>query len=412
MRVIWLCNVPFPDACKQTGITVPVVGGWMYSGALALLAENKTVQLTVVSPYAGNEFVHFKKKGIEYYMFPTAIRNNLKELERYFAIIYKEVQPDLSHVHGTEYLHSLAFTNVANLNKLVVSIQGLVSVYANYFLGGISKQEIRKTITVRDIIRRDTLLDQQKNMVKRGNHEIELLEKVKHVIGRTSWDYANVWAINTNFTYHFCNESLRAGFYDKKWSYENCEKKSIFLSQAHYPIKGLQQVIKAIPLVIKKYPNTKIYIAGNDITKGSSLKKNGFSNYIEKLMNQYGVQEYFCFLGNLSEEEMVNEYLKANVFVCPSSIENSPNSVGEAQLLGTPVIASYTGGTMDMIKNHQTGFLYRFEETTLLAKQICDVFSSPELCQQLSDKAIEIAAHRHNRVSNARTLDEIYKRIV
>jgi glycosyltransferase involved in cell wall biosynthesis len=39
-------------------------------------------------------------------------------------------------------------------------------------------------------------------------------------------------------------------------------------------------------------------------------------------------------------KKMITEYRNAHIFICPSSIENSPNSLGEAQLIGVPVIAA------------------------------------------------------------------------
>ena len=118
------------------------------------------------------------------------------------------------------------------------------------------------------------------------------------------------------------------------------------------------------------------------------------------------------FLGQLSEEQMIAEYIKAHVFVCPSAIENSPNSVGEAQLLGTPVVASYVGGTMDMVKDNETGFLYRFEEISLLAQRVCELFANSELCNRLSEQARIAAKQRHCKDANAATLLEIYNEIV
>ena len=79
------------------------------------------------------------------------------------------------------------------------------------------------------------------------------------------------------------------------------------------------------------------------------------------------------FLGSLSESEMCKRYLKSNVFVCPSAIENSPNSLGEAQALGMPYLTAYVGGAPDMVgQNVET--LYRFEEIEMLAQKVCDVF--------------------------------------
>ena len=56
------------------------------------------------------------------------------------------------------------------------------------------------------------------------------------------------------------------------------------------------------------------------------------------------LEDKVSFLGPLNAEQMKAEYLRSNVFLCPSSIENSPNSLGEAQMLGVPCVASYVGG--------------------------------------------------------------------
>ena len=104
---------------------------------------------------------------------------------------------------------------------------------------------------------------------------------------------------------------------------------------------------------------------------------------------------------------MKKEYLQANVFICPSSVENSPNSLGEAQILGTPCISAYVGGTMDMMKGNEEN-LYRFEEVVMLADKICNIFESRD--SQVDMK--EIAMRRHNPDINSRRLYEIYLDII
>src|SRR5690606_3430119 len=110
----------------------------------------------------------------------------------------------------------------------------------------------------------------------------------------------------------------------------------------------------------------------------------------EKVFNQ------IQFLGMLSEEQMIVEYQKAHVFICPSSIENSPNSIGEAQIIGTPVISSYVGGVPDMVEHGLTGLLYRFEEVEMLAMHIKSIFENDEKALQLSKYGIAAAEKRHN----------------
>lgn len=228
------------------------------------------------------------------------------------------------------------------------------------------------------------------------------------MIGRTSWDKAHVWTINPKAQYHFCNETLRDEFYKHQWRYDKCEKHSIFLSQAGYPIKGLHQVLKAMPLILKHYPDTKVYVAGDDITKRPWYRLAGYGAYIKYLIKRYKLENHVFFTGLLNEQEICKQYLKSNVFVCPSAIENSPNSLGEAQLLGVPCIASYVGGVPDMMKGCEE-FMYRFEEVEMLAKKICSLFSEVG-----NDTKVDIDGilNRHDLNSNIKSILDVYQIIV
>lgn len=414
MKVLWISNVLFPEVCIELNMPIPSVGGWMYSGAKGLLDSSPEIKLAVASLYRGDDLKLIDKSGIKYYLIPSKKdkTSETKDIEISYKKITKDFKPDIVHLHGSEYPHSLSYIKSCGTKNVVVSIQGLVSVYSKYYLGGINKKAIVRFTTLRDYFRLDTLLSQQRNMERRGEKEMELLRLVEHVIGRTSWDNSHTWALNPKRHYHFCNETLRDEFYSGSWSYEQCEKFTLFLSQGHYPIKGLHQVIKAVSLVAKKYPKIKINIAGSNFLEVSKIKRNGYANYLNYLMSKYGLRSNFQFLGVLNAKQMKEEYLKAHIFVCPSIIENSPNSVGEAQLLGTPCISTYVGGSMDMIESGSTGILYRFEEVELLAKYICDLFEDRDKVLKLSLNSRKVANVRHNKKVNANNLYEIYKSII
>lgn len=416
MRVLWISNIIFPELCDRLGMSTPVVGGWMQPAAEALLEREDALDLAVVSFYQGDSLQVFHDTRIRYYLVPEKTSKSLlydARVEHFLKLVNDDFKPNLVHIHGTEYGHSLAQIRACGSENTVVSIQGLVHYCKYYYFGGISERELIKCRTFRDIVRRDSLFNQRNRMAKRGLLEVELLKSVRHVIGRTSWDKACVWALNPNANYHSCNETLRDGFYNKQWQHDNCRPHTIFLSQGHYPLKGVHQLIKSLPLILREYPDTEVYVSGHNLFSGLPFwRKNGYANFVQKLLVQLGVTEKVHFLGQLSEEQMIAEYMNAHVFVCPSAIENSPNSVGEAQLLGTPVVASYVGGTMDMVKDNETGFLYRFEEISLLAQRVCELFANRDLCNRLSEQARIAARQRHCKEINAATLLGIYDKIV
>ena len=109
---------------------------------------------------------------------------------------------------------------------------------------------------------------------------------------------------------------------------------------------------------------------------------------------------------------MITEYLNAHLFICPSSIENSPNSLGEAQLLGVPVIAAYVGGTPDMVAHNETGLLYRFEEVEMLAEHIRNIFTNTTIALSLSKNSIHAAQERHHQTNNLQQMISIYNSII
>jgi glycosyltransferase involved in cell wall biosynthesis len=417
MNILWITNTIFPSPSKLLGIPEPVVGGWMY-GLANQIASTESIQLAVATTYTGNELKTFEIDGVLYYLLPCHISTGYsKSLEPFWQKICADFQPDLVHIHGTEFAHGLACMRNYPSLSYIVSIQGLVSVYARYYYAGLSLSELLKSITFRDILRFDTLFQAKNKFVKRGGVEKEYIQRTKHIIGRTSWDYAHTKAINLSVNYHFCNETLRNSFYTSpKWSITNKTDYTIFLSQASYPIKGLHQVLKAVALLKKDYPQIKVRVAGHSIINTATLmdkiKLGGYGAYIKKLINQLKLHDQVQFMGSLTEEQMIAEYLNAHLFICPSCIENSPNSLGEAQLLGVPVIASYVGGHPNFINNGETGFLYPFDEVEMLAEHIRNLFTNTPLALSLSKNGIRVAEKRHHQKINLKQMINIYQTII
>ena len=415
MKVLWITNIVFPEAqTLLNGIgALKASGGWMLGSADALVAETD-VKLIVASVSKDvKRLTRLEGERITYYLLPYG-KGNIKynsDYEHLWIEVRDAVQPDVVHIHGTEYTHGIAYVNACGSKNVVVSIQGLVSAYYYYYYYGFTAFDVMRNLTLRDLIR-GTIFQRKKSFKKRGVLEIELLQKINHVIGRTSWDKSRVWSINPMAHYHFCNETLRPEFYDDTcWEYEKCLKHSIFISQAEYPVKGLHQLLKAMPLILRHYPDTILRIAGKDITKERRFfitfhVITGYGLIIKRMIKSLGLEKHIYFTGSLNAEEMKSEYLHCNVFVCPSTIENSPNSLGEAQILGTPVIASYVGGVPDMMRGDEE-HIYRFEEVEMLASAICDVFKNGDNQVDMRD----IARIRHDRITNLNTMLGIYKTI-
>ena len=93
---------------------------------------------------------------------------------------------------------------------------------------------------------------------------------------------------------------------------------------------------------------------------------------------------------------MVKELVNSHVFVSPSYIDNSPNAVCEAQLLGMPVISTYTGGLPSLIDDGRTGLFVPTGDAPMLAARLKEVFEDDSLAMRLGSQAHEVAARRHD----------------
>ena len=417
MRILWITNVFPPEINKKLNISIPASGGWLESMSLNLLRTDPSIEIVYASPIPNNKkIIKGHSEHFKYYALPSSfINGKISNQIESWRNINKETKPDIVHIHGTEYGHGLAYIMSCGSKNVVVSIQGLISIIARYADGHITIRDIIKNLTLNEFINR-RLLDTEYIMRHRTKQETLYIKTVNHVIGRTDWDKVHVKTINPHVQYHNCNESLRNGFYNEEWDIKKCKKHSIFISQSQQPLKGLHQILKAMPLVLRHFPDAHLYIAGQDfLYKKKNIKekifRNSFSKYLLKIIRNNNLEKNITFTGTLSEKEMIRKYLESNVFVCCSSIENSSNSIGEAQLLGVPVIASYVGGTPSMIEDNKTGFLYRFEEYEMLAYNICRIFNNEIDLYSLHKREREIASFRHNIDINAKKMISIYEYI-
>ena len=417
MKVLWVSLVKFPPLCEYLEEPVPAHCGWMYASAKAMLKAISEVSLGVIVYSYGGKYEKYDIEGVTYYLVPTGRidRTSKKQIAACRQAI-TDFAPDLIHIHGTE--HSLAkAVCVANVSgvRIIANIQGLAGPYMRYADGGLSLWDKWTNITPLDFYRGTFLLNAKRSFEHRAECEHYVLTHITDIIGRTQWDYDHVMTVNPRLRYHFMNETLRDSFYEKPlWNYARCKKHTIFVSNSGSALKGAHQVLKALPIILRQYPDTMVNFCGSSVMSNNLrnlLRFQGYHLYLRRLVKRLHLQEHVHFLGSLSEAQMKQQFLDANVYVMPSAIENSPNSLCEAQILGTPVVASYCGGTPTLLIEGQTGYFYRYEEFEQLAQLVMRLFGI-ENGIGLSATEMEVADKRHDREKNAQRLAEIYNDIM
>lgn len=414
-RILWICNIMLPIVAEKEGVEKNVYGGWL-TGMLDGLIKKNEFNIGVSFPYEkkikgyanGLFYQSFQMNGNLSECYPKNVENQIKEM-------IDEFKPDILHIFGTEYIHSLAAVNAFNNpEKTIINIQGLVSIIARHYCLGLP-EKVKKGYTIADRLLKRSPMYAQKDFRARGEYERQAIKKAGYIIGRTDWDRACVQRINPHAMYHFCNETLRDVFYESpKWSYEKCMKHTIFMSQVSYPVKGFQFAIETIYELKKSFSDLKVFIAGPDIHKMNWKKRilmDSYTNYILRKIKKYKLENVIEFIGNLSAEEMKQQYLRCNAFLSASTIENESNSLSEAKMLGVPSVASYVGGITNRIHHGIDGYLYPCDEPYMAAYYIKKIFMEEDKIQNMSERSIKSMEGILDKEANLFMIQKIYREI-
>ena len=414
MKILWLCNTLIPEIAQRLDISTAKPESWI-TGLYHQISACKDIFVYYLFPTKnGDECLETQKAVFIGYKQKNPLKFEKTQVE-YFESVLQKYSPDVIHIFGTEYCHAYAMMKACTVlgleNRTAVSIQGLVSICAKHYFAYIPERFVHR-YSFRDFIRKNNIYNGKKDFAARGEYEIETIKMAKHIIGRTDWDYACTKRLHPDVQYHFCNETLRPAFYKNAWKLENCERYTIFVSQSSYPIKGMHLMLEAMADIVKRYPNAHLYTTGKNpltLSFNERIRQTYYNKYLGKLIKKYSLQNKVTFLGYLNEEQMCDRYLKTHVFVSPSSIENSPNSLGEAMSLGVPSISSDVGGVKNLLEHGKEGFVYQADAPYMLAYYVMQIFENDGLALELSQNAKRHALELYDRKNNLNQLFNIYK---
>lgn len=405
MKVLWFTNTPSLYQNKEKHSYHG--GGWI-SSLQKLISKVDGIELAI-SFFHENDYKKKVQDGITYYPILKArgskkpletIINNWKgkiSQEKYLSTVIESVddfKPDIIHVFGTENI----FGRVQDHFDIpvVIHLQGLINPCLNAFYPpGISSQTFY--FNLNNFI--DHLLGKSvpfafKKFKDRAKNEKEILNNVKHVMGRTHWDKMVSELYNPSVNYYHINEVLRPCFYDhQKTKYDTTSNgKLIITSTISSTIyKGIDLILKTARFLKEEakidFSWRLIGLDEHDI----------FANHFKKKLNIEFENIGIKFLGVKEENELLLNLSHSHLFVHPSYIDNSPNSICEAQMIGLPVIACNVGGVSTLISEGETGHLIPSNGTYELASKIIFLHKNKETLKNMGIKARSEALKRHDK---------------
>lgn len=412
MKILWIVNMVLPDVARELNLKTSASGSWLDDYA-KLLAKDDSIELATMTYANVPNDIDQTVCGIRNFIFagggkrllfdhPQTVKDCQKVLNAF--------QPDVIHIHGTEYSMGAAMAELHPNVPILLTIQGILTRISEEYYGGLPFSERIKIKSVKSVMKLKTPFFAKLLMTKNAKRERFVLQNVQHVTGRTEWDRAVMLSINDQLTYHRFNYNLRAEFYSApKWDLEKVDKHTVFTGASTYSLKGLHVLLHAIAIVKKKYPDVCLRVLANN---GNYKKANAYEKYILRMIKKLALEENVCFVGRKNAAEIVELLLTSHVCVVPSAIEGASATMREAMMIGTPGICAYRGGMTDLLRDGESGFFYDFKEYPVLASRIMRLFEDDELCRSFSTRVIADAEARHNREKNYAQLLEIYKELL
>lgn len=425
MKVLWVCNIMVPAVARQLGLPFSNREGWLSAMMDRFLQEQHRNRIELGIAFPTTEEVGsidrdmvFEEGSCHCYGFVEDLNTPEQydsRIEERMKEILEAFKPDIVHIFGTEFPHTLACIRAYRRPaRTLISIQGLISSCGEAYMADLPTS-VQRQATFRDLVKKDSLKQQQDKFYKRGLYEKEAIRLTGHIAGRTDFDREITYGINPEAKYHVLNETMRSCFYRDRWKRSDCIPYSIFLSQGDYPLKGFHYLLQAMPTVLEAYPDAQIFVAGNNILQSETwkdrLKRSAYGKYLKKLIRENRLKDKVTMLGSLDAEGMKEQFLKSHVFVCPSALENSPNSLGEAMLLGVPCVAADVGGVHNILVDGGDGLLYPAGSVEGLAEKLIEIFEKESISQQYSQNARRHARETHDANQNYYKMIRIYEEI-
>lgn len=396
MKVLWFVPITYPNLRTRNDLSRTGNGWWLDS----LITSLKTIpglELGVVwSSRMEEKLQQFSEGGVTYISVPENLPQ-LKNFGRWGKLLESSIAhkyflksfldccveavdcflPDVIHVHGFEKPYGLIAPRVDV--PVVLSIQGIMSAIVKVFFG--------RYPSISSLTDVNLLTDYLLSLVKSGD-EKGIIKVVRYFMGRTEWDHAQLELYNPGAEYFHCGEVMRPAFYLPAWDLRSACPHQICTTSSALPYKGLDVLLDAMEIVRRQFKDTTLIVCGE-------IPQSGYGKYLRNKVSAMKLDDCVSFKGWLGPEMIVQELLNARVFVLPSLIENSPNALAEAQLVGTPAIASSVGGIPSMIIDGTTGLLNHPADPGSLADKITELFNNDELAQFCSTMERKAAAIRH-----------------
>lgn len=138
-----------------------------------------------------------------------------------------------------------------------------------------------------------------------------------------------------------------------------------------HPRKGQDLLVEAMGYVADDVGEFTLAFAGD-----VSEDQREYKNDLERRSTELGIDHSVVFLGWCDDIPALLS--RTDIFALPSHNEGLPRSILEAMAMGVPTVATPAGGTEELVRDGETGFVVPMDDSEALGAAIRDLCTDPD----------------------------------
>lgn len=376
------------------------------------------MKVVIVGPYPGN--VEKVRGGVEaVLLYLTEGLQQFKDLDLHVVTLQRGIQRERTVFLSRLTVHYLPrasrlsyltfYVNRWRLRRKITSIApDVINAHeAGEYVEAAFQAHCPTVVTLHGIRQREMKIKSRFYRLYKGWHiartEQFCVRNARHIIAISPYileEFRDLISANVYF--------IENPISDKFFALEDRSRPGrILFAGLIHPRKQVLELLQAIVKVRRSIPIVQLRLAGDK----SSINRGYYSAEVQRLVVREQLDENVSFLGGLSEDELLREYMACSLLVLPSVQETAPMVIMQAMAAGKAVVATRVGGIPYLVEDGQTGLLVDSGDVPALAEAIIRLLSNDSLRVAMGYRGKTVAEHRFRASAVAEKTREVLYRI-
>lgn len=219
----------------------------------------------------------------------------------------------------------------------------------------------------------------KKFMARLEKRTYRLADQIHCVSEDTKKDLTDVYGIDSHKILVIENSLDNSQFLEPK---EHSGNQLLYIGRME-PRKGIHVLLEAFELLLKEHSDVKLTIIGKNLLG---------QTFIDDLHKKFG--EKIHILGHIDESELRSYLQTSTMLIVPSLVEGFGLTAAEGMAAGICVIGSNSPGIRSILKDSETGILFKSGDPFACKDAIHRALKDADLRERLGREARSVAASR------------------